>query len=79
MISNTLRNIAIFPVFGTPLIVYLGILTLLSFLLTALIGFMNFKGFVRKIPFRWHPKMAVVSIVLALFHGLLAFSIYFNF
>ncbi len=79
MVGTILRNIALFLVFGKPLIIYLGILTALSFLFTASIGFMNFKGLAHRIPFRWHPRMAVISIILALIHGLLGISIYFNF
>ncbi len=55
---------------------YLGILTLSSFLFTALIGFLNFKGN-HKIPFKWHPRMAVISIALAIIHGLLGILAYF--
>lgn len=55
---------------------YVGILTLLSFLFTALIGFLNFRGN-HKIPFRWHPKMAALSITLALIHGVLGILLYF--
>jgi len=79
MVGIFLRNIALLPIFGKPLVIYLGMITALSFLFTALIGFMNFKNTAHKIPFLWHPRMAVISIILALVHGLLAFSIYFNF
>lgn len=71
-----IRNIAYFLIFGKPLVLYLGFLTFLSFLFTALIGLLNFKG-IRKIPFRWHPRMVIVSFTLALIHGLLAISLYF--
>ncbi|OGM19750.1 hypothetical protein A2686_05350 [Candidatus Woesebacteria bacterium RIFCSPHIGHO2_01_FULL_38_10] len=70
-----LRNISYFSIFGKPLIMYLGILTLSSFLFTALIGFLNFKG-IHKIPFKWHPRMAAISITLALIHGLLGILAY---
>lgn len=70
------RNISYFLIFGKPLIMYLGILTLLSFLFTALIGFLNFKG-IRKIPFKWHPIMAATSITLAIIHGFLGILTYF--
>jgi hypothetical protein len=48
---------------------YMGILTLLSFLFTASIAILNKKG-IQKIPFSWHPKMAIISITLAVIHGL---------
>ncbi len=64
------RNIAYFLILGQPLIIYLGFLTLIAFILTAAIGFVNFRG-PRKIPYKWHPTMAIISIVLAVIHGLL--------
>jgi len=70
------KYIAYFLIFGKPLILYTGILTLLSFLFTALIGLLNFKG-IHKIPFKWHPRMAVISITLALIHGLMGILAYF--
>ncbi|MDD4931669.1 MAG: hypothetical protein PHG66_06020 [Candidatus Colwellbacteria bacterium] len=74
---ETLAGIAYFPIFGKPLIMYLGIITLLSFISTATIGFLNFKG-IRKIPFKWHPRMALISLSLALIHGLFGISAYFR-
>lgn len=70
-----LENINYFPIFGKPLIMYVGILTLLSFLFTALIAVMNKKG-VRIIPFKWHPRMAFFSISLAILHGILGVLAY---
>lgn len=70
------KYIAYYLIFGKPLIMYTGILTLLSFLFTALIGFLNFKGD-RRIAFKWHPRMAVTSITLALIHGLMGLLAYF--
>jgi hypothetical protein len=70
------RNITYFLIFGKPLIMYMGILTLLSFLFTATIAVLNFKG-IHKIPFKWHPRMAVISITLAIIHGSLGILAYF--
>jgi len=64
------------PVFGKPLIMYLGILTLLSFLATAAVGAMNMKG-ITAIPFVWHPRLAAFSICLALIHAALGVLAYF--
>jgi len=63
-------------IFGKPLIMYLGIFTLLSFLATASIGVLNMKG-ITTIPFVWHPRLAVFSICLALIHGALGVLAYF--
>ncbi|MFA5266620.1 MAG: hypothetical protein WC379_01510 [Methanoregula sp.] len=55
---------------------YLGILTLLSFLFTASIAIMTLKG-IRTIPFKWHPRLAAFAIFLALVHGSLGLLAYF--
>jgi len=54
---------------------YAGILVLLSFSFTALIGLLNYKG-IHKIPFKWHPRMAAISISLAIIHGTLGILAY---
>lgn len=66
------QDISYALIFGKPLIMYLGILTLLSFLTTAAVGIMNMKG-ITTIPFVWHPRLAVLSICLALIHGALGY------
>lgn len=71
-----LKLIAYYLIFWKPLIMYLGILTLISFLFTASIAILN-KKWIRIIPFKWHPRMAIFSITLALIHWFLALSAYF--
>lgn len=71
-----LQQITYFQILGKPLIMYLGILTLSSFLFTASISVLNRRGN-HKIPFKWHPRMAVVSIALAVIHGTLGVLTYF--
>jgi len=71
-----LKNISYFLILGKPLIVWMGIITLLSFLFTAYIGMANLKGN-NKIPFKWHKRLAKISVALALIHGFLAASAYF--
>lgn len=70
-----IAQLAYYSIFGKPIIIYLGVLTLLSFLITAFIGFMNYKGY-KKIPFKWHPIMAGVSITLAIIHAILGLGSY---
>lgn len=65
------REIAYLPIRELPLIAYLGILTLLSFFFTASISIMNKRG-INKIPFKWHPRVAIISLILGTIHGLLA-------
>ena len=62
--------IAYFPIFlGRPLIMYLGILTLLSLLFTAYAGYANFRGLRYAPPFSWHLKLAITTVALAIIHG----------
>ncbi len=63
-------------ILGKPLIMYLGIFTLLSILATVAVGFMNMRG-VTIIPFVWHPRLAGFTICLALIHGALGVLAYF--
>ena len=63
-------------IYGRPLIMYLGILTLSSFLFTAAISVLNVKFGINKIPFKWHPRMAAISITLAIIHGTLGILAY---
>jgi len=69
------EEITYYLIFEKPLILYLGILTLLAILFTAVIAIMNKKG-MRVIPFRWHPVCAGCAILLALVHGLLGILAY---
>lgn len=62
------QEISYFLIFGKPLIMYLGVLTLLAFLFTAMIAVLNFKR-IRTIPFKWHPRCAVIALCLAGIHG----------
>lgn len=71
-----ISQIASTQMFGMPLVVYGGIITLLSFLFTASISVMNKRG-ITVIPFKWHPVMAAISIILALIHGLMGISMFF--
>ena len=68
-----LIELAYKELFGLPLVGYLGIMTFLSVLFTFVVGFLNRRS-IRVFPFRWHPRLAKVSITLALIHGLLALS-----
>ena len=63
-----LQEIAYFMIFGKPLIFYTGVMALAGFSITAFLGFRVMKG---KASINTHKKMAVLSLLLALFHGLL--------
>lgn len=70
-----LEFISQYLIFGRPLIMYLGILTLSSFIFTATIALLNRRG-ITIIPFKWHPRMAAFSIALAIIHGTLGAALY---
>jgi len=70
-----LESISYYLIFGKPLIMYGGILTLLSLLFTASISILNKKG-VHIIPFEWHPRVAIFTICIAAVHGFLGIMHY---
>jgi hypothetical protein len=74
-----LLNITYYLIFGYPLIMYLGILTLLSLLSTATVGYLVFSGKAKPpiITFSMHRFLAYTTITLALIHGILGLLIYF--
>lgn len=63
------------PILGKPLILYLGVLTLIGFFFTASVAILNHKG-IHTIPFRWHIRCAAASICLAVVHGSLGLLAY---
>lgn len=71
-------SIALKMILGIPLVVYGGIFTLFMLIFTAAVGYLNFHGY-SVIPFKWHPKLAIITLVSALLHGLMGLSIYLNF
>jgi NO-binding membrane sensor protein with MHYT domain len=73
-----IRNIALIQLFGLPIVVYGGIATLSSFAFTAYIGYTNKSG-KGTISYRWHPRMVIVSFILAVIHATFALSLFLNF
>jgi hypothetical protein len=71
-----LESVTYFMVLGKPLIMYIGIITIALFLFTASIPVLNRRG-INKIPMKWHMKMAGVSILFAVIHGILGLLAYF--
>ncbi len=69
-------EITYYQIFGKPLIMYLGIVTLLSLLTTATIAILTMKG-IRKFPLQWHTMGAVLSLTLAAIHAILGILLYF--
>jgi hypothetical protein len=65
-----IAKITYFIILGKPLVFYLGIISLLLFISAATVAILNTKG-MHKIPFVWHPRLAITAIVVALTHALL--------
>ncbi|PIN98780.1 MAG: hypothetical protein COT90_02665 [Candidatus Diapherotrites archaeon CG10_big_fil_rev_8_21_14_0_10_31_34] len=61
-----------------PSIFWLGIITYTAFVFAALISVLNARG-KRIFPFKWHSRMAYIALALAILHGILGLSVYFNF
>ncbi|MBN2251318.1 MAG: hypothetical protein JW724_04520 [Candidatus Altiarchaeota archaeon] len=70
-----IADIAFREVLGLPLIAYGGAFTLLCFTVTAVIGFLTFRG-IKRFPVSWHTRLAYLSLVLGLFHGLIGLLAY---
>ncbi len=73
-----ISQIAYYQVVGLPVVAHLGVATLLLLLLTTTVGLINFRGDTR-IPFKWHPRLAGMTIVVAIIHAIFAISIHFGF
>ncbi len=73
-----IHNIALFPVLGRPLFICFGLLAFLCFIITAIIGRLNFRG-KYIIPFKWHPRFALTALTAMFIHAFLALSIFLNY
>ena len=71
-----LQEITYHLILGIPFIVYLGIITIFMFMITALLTLLKRKG-KTKIKINWHFRLAYISIILAIIHGLLGILAYF--
>ena len=73
-----IRDLAYVLILGKPLIMYGGILTFILLIFTATVGALNFKA-IYIIPFKWHPRLAIATIIVAIIHAIMGLSAYFNF
>lgn len=73
-----IHSLALILFLGKPLIMYGGIFTFILMITTATVGALNLKGIVI-IPFKWHPRLAMATIVVALVHAIFGLSIFYNF
>ena len=63
-------------IFGIPLAIIFGILTLTSLLITASLGVAMYKF--KKPVFKYHKFFAVLTVTLAIIHFILAFLLWFK-
>jgi hypothetical protein len=73
-----IHNLALTIILGMPAVAYGGLITLILMLSTAAIAILNHKG-VQTIPLKWHPRLALVTIIFALIHAIFGLSIFLNF
>jgi hypothetical protein len=59
------------PFLGLPLIAWGGIFTFLCLMGTATIAYLTIHG-IKQIPFKWHFRMALITIIAGFLHGLIA-------
>lgn len=72
---NYLQDLAYRQLLGFPLIGYLGILSYLSLVTTALITILTRRKIV-KIPIRFHFRFAYLTLGLATIHAIFALVVY---
>ncbi len=65
-----IANPVLISIFGLPLYFYLGIVTLIALISTAILGLLFVKG-KYGVRFSWHMNLAKITIVIAILHGTL--------
>ena len=65
-----IANPVLIIIFGLPLYFYLGIVTLIALISTAILGLLFVKG-KYGVRFSWHMNLAKITIVIAILHGTL--------
>lgn len=68
------QQISYYLIFGKPLIMYLGIMTLLAFLTAACFGYLAYKG---KTKISHHFMVVKIAFTLAILHAILGIALYF--
>jgi hypothetical protein len=65
------NQIAYYPILGIPLLIYLGGITIVLLILTAIAGYLVHVG---KAKFPIHRNFVIATITFAVIHGFLAFA-----
>jgi hypothetical protein len=73
-----IHQIAYHYFLGMPVAAYFGMITFLFLVSAAIVGYLNFRGkFI--IPFKWHPRLAIGTLIFAIIHIFLVLSAYYNY
>ncbi len=70
-----IRQIAYTYFLGFPVIGYIGVLTYVLLLLTALVMVLNQKRLTR-FPLKYHSRLSYLTIISATVHGVMAIAVY---
>ena len=70
-----IQNAAYQPIFGFPVIGYLGILSYLLLISAAMVMVLTRRRIV-KIPPKYHFRLAYLTIIAATIHGVMALAVY---
>ena len=62
-------------ILGKPLILWLGVASLILLIITATIGYLSYTNRL-KIQFHWHPRMAALTIIVVAVHAFFALTHY---
>lgn len=74
-----INEIANYTIGKVPVIGILGVITFLSLIATALIGYLNHSKGIHIISMVWHFRLAKATIVLAIIHIIFALSNYIGY
>lgn len=70
------QELSYYLIFGKPVILYLGILTLLGLIVTSALPVLARRGILVVSPV-WHPRCAGATLLLVTVHGALGILAYF--
>ena len=75
ILGLSLEAVAFAPILGRPLIMWGGLSTLVLLLLTGMVAGLNRKG-IHTVPRIWHFRLAYLTILLVLVHGIIGMLLY---
>ncbi|UUX91933.1 hypothetical protein [Methanoplanus endosymbiosus] len=70
-----LYGIAYYYIAGMPLIVLIGLITLIFLFMTGTVVMLNKRGY-HKIPMKWHFIFGKITVALGIIHGIFGIFVY---